>query len=45
MELSSVIVVPICGHLPHDTEGKLLRMGHDATGRAPGAREDLKFKV
>jgi hypothetical protein len=38
-QMSSVIVVPICGHLPHDTEGKLLRMGHDATGKvvaAPG---------
>ena len=35
---SSVIVVPICGHLPHDTEGKLLRMGHDATGKAYNAQ-------
>jgi hypothetical protein len=37
-QMSSVIVVPICGHLPHDTEGKLLRMGHDATGKVVAAQ-------
>jgi hypothetical protein len=36
-QMSSVIVVPICGHLPHDTEGKLLRMGNDATGKVVAA--------
>jgi hypothetical protein len=42
MELSSVIVVPICGHLPHDTEGKLLRMGHDATAKVVAAQSMLR---
>ena len=36
--MSSVIVVPIGGHLPHDNEGKLLRMGHDATGKVVAAQ-------
>ena len=34
----SVIVVSLGGHLPHDTEGKLLRMGHDATGKVVAAQ-------
>ncbi len=37
-EFSSVIVVPIGGHLPHDTEGKLFRMGNDATGKVVAAQ-------
>ena len=36
--MSSVIVVPMGGHLPHDTEGKLLRMGHDDTGKLVAAQ-------
>jgi hypothetical protein len=32
-QITSVIAVPIDGHLEHDTEGKLLRMGHDNTGK------------
>ena len=35
---SSVIVTSLGGHLPHDTEGKLLRMGHDATGKVVAAQ-------
>ena len=37
-QMSSVIVVPIGGHLPHDTEGKLFRMGNDATGKVVAAQ-------
>ena len=37
-EFSSVIAVPIGSHLQHDTEGKLLRMGHDATGKVVAAQ-------
>ena len=37
-EVPSVIVVSVGGHLPHDTEGKLLRMGHDATGKVVAAQ-------
>ena len=35
-EVPSVIVVSLGGHLPHDTEGKLFRMGNDATGKVVG---------
>ena len=35
--MSSVIAVPMGGHLPHDTEGKLFRMGNDATSKVVSA--------
>jgi len=41
-ELSSVIAVPMDSHLPHDTEGKLLRMAHDATGKVVSAQSMLR---
>ena len=37
-EITSVILVPMASHLQHDTEGKLLRMGHDATGKVVAAQ-------
>jgi len=32
-QIRSTICVPLDGHLAHDTDGKLLRMGHDVTGK------------
>jgi hypothetical protein len=37
-ELQSVIVMSTGGHLPHDPDGKLLRMGHEATALALSAQ-------
>jgi hypothetical protein len=37
-EITSVIAVPMASHLQHDTEGKLLRMGHDATAKVVSAQ-------
>jgi hypothetical protein len=37
-ELQSVIVMSAGGHLPHDPDGKLLRMGHEATALALSAQ-------
>ena len=37
-EIKSAILIPRGGHLPHDTDGKLLRMGHEATALVFGAQ-------
>ena len=38
-EINSAILIPLGGHLPHDTDGKLLRMGHNATGKVFAAHK------
>ena len=38
-EIRSSILIPRGGHLPHDTDGKLLRMGHNATGKVFAAQQ------
>ena len=38
-EINSAILIPLGGHLPHDTDGKLLRMGHNATGKVFAAQQ------
>ena len=37
-EIGSMIAITLGGHLPHDPDGKLLRMGHEATALAVGAQ-------
>jgi hypothetical protein len=37
-EIGSMIAITVGGHLPHDPDGKLLRMGHEATALALGAQ-------
>lgn len=37
-EMHSVIALSVGGHLPHDPDGKFLRMGHEATALALGAQ-------
>ena len=38
-EINSAILIPLGGHLPHDIDGKLLRMGHNATGKVFAAHK------